>query len=67
MNKGHHILLCARSSDKGHTAIKDLESRNLSGSAEFVHLDVTDDVTIERAAKQIEKKHGKLDWLVNNA
>lgn len=68
MTKGpYHILLCARNAEKGNNAVKDLESRNLQGSAEFVQLDVTDDATIERAAKHVEGKYGKLDWLVNNA
>lgn len=64
---GYHVLLGARSTEKGNAAAKDLQSRQLPGSVEFMQLDVTDDDSIERAAKDVEKDHGKLDILVNNA
>jgi NAD(P)-dependent dehydrogenase (short-subunit alcohol dehydrogenase family) len=37
------------------------------GHAEFVELDVTDEVAIDRLAGTIDAKHGALDILVNNA
>lgn len=37
----------------------DLTSRNLPGSVEFLHLDVSDPTSIEAAAKTVEAKHGK--------
>ena len=68
MAKGsYHVLGGSRSQDKGNAAIKDLRSRNLVGSAEFVQLDVTNDDSIDRAVADVEKNHGKLDVLVNNA
>jgi NAD(P)-dependent dehydrogenase (short-subunit alcohol dehydrogenase family) len=53
--------------DKGTAALKDLEARNLPGSAELLHLDVTSDETINAAAASVGKDHDKLDILVNNA
>lgn len=63
----YHVLLGARSAEKGNTAVKDLESRNLPGSVSFAHIDVTDDSTLEAAAKKVETEYGCLDVLVNNA
>lgn len=68
MAKGsYHVLVGSRSEDKGNAAVKDLRSRNLPGSSEFIQLDVTNDESIERAAANVERNHGKLDMLVNNA
>lgn len=65
--QSYHVLVGSRSEDKGKAALKELQSRNPSGSAEFIQLDVTDDDSIERAAAKVEKDHGHLDILVNNA
>lgn len=68
LQKGtYHVLVGSRSTEKGTTALKDLQSRNYPGTAEFVPLDVTNDDTINAAASNLEKTHGKLDILVNNA
>ena len=57
----------SRSAEKGNAAVKELQSRNLPGSVEVIPLDVTNDDTIEHAASSVQRKHGKLDMLVNNA
>lgn len=68
MAKGsYHVLLGSRSSEKGNVALKELQSRNLSGSAEMLLIDVTKDDTIESAATTVQRNHGRLDMLVNNA
>ncbi len=68
MAKGsYHVLMGSRSPEKGNAALKELQSRNLAGSVEMIQLDVTDDDTIERAAATVQRNHGKLDMLVNNA
>ena len=68
MAKGaYHIILGARSSEKGTAAINELHSRNPSSSAELLLLDVTQDDSIEAAANKVERDHGRLDILVNNA
>jgi NAD(P)-dependent dehydrogenase (short-subunit alcohol dehydrogenase family) len=68
MAKGtYHVLVGARSPEKGQVAIQTLSSRNLPGTAEMLHLDVTEDSLIEAAAEHVKQTHGRLDVLVNNA
>ena len=68
MAKGsYHVLMGARSIDKGNTALQELRARDLPGSVEMLLLDLTRDDTIEAAATQVRRDHGRLDILVNNA
>lgn len=68
LSKGtYHILLGARSQQRGTAALKDLQSRNLPGSIEFIHLDLQDDAHIAHTTALISQKHGRLDVLINNA
>lgn len=68
MAKGsYHVLMGSRSIEIGNAALEELQSRNLAGSVEMIPLDMTDDDTIERAATTVQRNHGKLDILVNNA
>ncbi|KAA8648085.1 uncharacterized protein ATNIH1004_003968 [Aspergillus tanneri] len=63
----YHVLLGARSHEKGHAAVQALRSRGLPGSVEMLHIDVTDDSVIESAVRSVEQSFGYLDVLVNNA
>ena len=63
----YHVLLGSRNSNKGAAALQDLQSRNLPGSIELMHLDVRSDEHISQTATLIKEKHGKLDILFNNA
>jgi NAD(P)-dependent dehydrogenase (short-subunit alcohol dehydrogenase family) len=56
---GHTVYIGARSIERGEKAAAELGAR-------FVHLDVTDDASVDAAARQIETAGG-LDVLVNNA
>ncbi|CAE7185619.1 hypothetical protein CFE70_006328 [Pyrenophora teres f. teres 0-1] len=68
LQKGtYHVLFGCRSIAKGSAALQDLQSRNLSGSIEFVHLDVQKDEHISQVTLSAQQKHGKLDILFNNA
>lgn len=68
MAKGsYHVYLGSRSIDKGKIALRDLQSRGYTGTAELIQLDVTSDDSINAAVKTVEAAHGKLDVLVNNA
>jgi NAD(P)-dependent dehydrogenase (short-subunit alcohol dehydrogenase family) len=53
------VLLGSRSIEKGEAAVKDLKARNLPGKVELVQIDVTSDESIEKAAKQVQEKHGR--------
>ena len=57
----------ARSTDKGSNALQELRARDLPGSVEMLLFDLTRDDTIENAATQVRRDHGRLDILVNNA
>ena len=63
----YHVLLGARSSQKGTAALHELEAHNLPGTVELVSLDLQDDDTVAGVTETISRTHGKLDLLVNNA
>ena len=63
--KGIIVLVGARDQARGDEAARRLQSEGIEASA--VHLDVTDQATINSAASFIEETYGKLDILVNNA
>ena len=63
--QGCTMLVSARDQQRGEDAAQKLQSEGLD--ARFLHLDVTDQSTIDAAAERIEKEFQKLDILVNNA
>src|SRR5260370_34960256 len=63
--QGMIVLVGARDRARGEEAVERLQSEGVEASA--IHLDVTDQVTIDAAASYIDKTYGKLDVLVNNA
>ena len=56
---GHTVYVGSRNAERGRRAAERLGAR-------FLHLDVTDDASVEAAAKSVEADGG-LDVLVNNA
>jgi NAD(P)-dependent dehydrogenase (short-subunit alcohol dehydrogenase family) len=62
---GVHVLLAARDRAKGVDAALKLQGEGLD--VEALTLDVTDADSIASAAKDIGKKFGRLDILINNA
>lgn len=63
--RGVRVLVGARDAGRGKKAADDLKGEGID--ARFVELDVTNQATIDAAAKSVEKDFGKLDILVNNA
>lgn len=63
--QGITVLVGARDRTRGEAAASTLQAEGIEAS--FLHLDVTDQATIEAAASAIEQTYGKLDILVNNA
>jgi NAD(P)-dependent dehydrogenase (short-subunit alcohol dehydrogenase family) len=57
---GHTVYVGARDPERGKKAADELGAR-------FVQLDVTDDESVQAAAKQVREEAGSLDVLVNNA
>jgi len=62
---GLHVILAARDADRGNAARDELTSRGLQVSS--LTLDVSDDHSVEAAAREIDRQFGHLDILVNNA
>ncbi|HEX6484883.1 MAG TPA: SDR family NAD(P)-dependent oxidoreductase, partial [Ktedonobacteraceae bacterium] len=63
--KGLIVLAGARDQTRGDEAARRLQSEGIETLV--VHLDVTDQATINQAASFIDETYGKLDVLVNNA
>ncbi|EME39003.1 hypothetical protein DOTSEDRAFT_139568 [Dothistroma septosporum NZE10] len=63
----HHILLGARSLEKGTKAVRELQSQSQPGTVEVLHLDVSSYDSIQQAAKNVTTSHGYITSLVNNA
>jgi NAD(P)-dependent dehydrogenase (short-subunit alcohol dehydrogenase family) len=63
--QGITVLLGARDKGRGREAAAGLRSEGIN--AHFIQLDVTNQPTIEQAARRIEAEFGRLDILVNNA
>lgn len=59
------VLIGARDADRGRQAAEQLTQQGLD--AHHLPLDVTDDASVEAAARTIEQEYGHLDVLVNNA
>ena len=59
------VYVGARDVERGSQAAAEIAANG--GDARFVQLDVTDEQSIDRAARQIESESGRLDVLVNNA
>lgn len=57
---GHTVYVAARDPERGQRAARELGGR-------FVQLDVTNDESVQAAAKQVQDEVGHLDVLVNNA
>ena len=63
----YHILLCARSAEKAEAAVESLKSQASKSNVTPHVVDVTDDQSIERLFQDVERDHGRVDVLVNNA
>lgn len=59
--------MASRSLEKGNAASSALQAAGIKGKVSSIQLDVTDESSIAAAAKRVEKEHGRLDVLVNNA
>jgi NAD(P)-dependent dehydrogenase (short-subunit alcohol dehydrogenase family) len=57
---GHTVLAGARDQQRGTEAAREL-------GATFIHIDPTDDYSVEAAAARVRNEYGQLDVLINNA
>lgn len=63
--QGVHVILGSREGSKGVAAALRLQGQGLA--AEGLELSVTNSASIAAAVKQVEKRHGRVDILINNA
>lgn len=64
--RGIHVFLGSRDATRGSAAVEKLHRDGIE-NAELLELDVTDQASIEAAARKIRERDGKLDVLINNA
>jgi NAD(P)-dependent dehydrogenase (short-subunit alcohol dehydrogenase family) len=62
---GHHVVLSARSAERGEKAVKALADEDLK--VDFLLLDTGDDASIQRAARELKQRLKALHVLINNA
>lgn len=63
--KGVQVILGARNLEKGRAVVKEFEQVGLK--AETAQLEVTDSVSVANAVAEVDRRHGRLDILINNA
>jgi len=62
---GHHVILSARSAERGEKAVKALAKEGLK--TDFLLLDTADEESILRAARELKQRVKALNVLINNA
>lgn len=68
-DQSYHILLGSRSTEKGAAAAAQLRDdvSSTTSTLEVVQIDVDSDDSIASVFELVRSKHGRLDYLVNNA
>lgn len=66
-SENYHVVMTGRSQEKLQSAMSDVQQAGPKGTLSILQLDVTDENSIEEAAKHVRERHGRLDVLVNNA
>jgi NAD(P)-dependent dehydrogenase (short-subunit alcohol dehydrogenase family) len=64
---GAHVVLACRNKEKARRAFDELENDLDRSSFELLALDLSDLVSVRRAAEQFLAEHARLDLLINNA
>jgi NAD(P)-dependent dehydrogenase (short-subunit alcohol dehydrogenase family) len=62
-----HVIVAGRNLDACKTAVAEMQGEKMEGSLSALQLDVTNQHSVDAAAKQIEQQFGRLDVLINNA
>lgn len=65
----YHIYLGSRTLEKGTAALEKVKAEcpDSTNTVELLQIDVSSDESIEKAFEIVQKAHGHLDVLVNNA
>lgn len=64
---GAQVIIAEIDAHKGNLAQKQIGEENLSGSADFYQIDITDEKQIDQLYEYITEKYERLDVLINNA
>jgi NAD(P)-dependent dehydrogenase (short-subunit alcohol dehydrogenase family) len=59
--------VAGRNLDACKEAVAQIEKEGAKGSLSAIKLDVTDQISVDTAAKEVEQQFGRLDVLINNA
>ncbi|RBR11273.1 uncharacterized protein FIESC28_09157 [Fusarium coffeatum] len=64
----YHVVIGSRNEAKGQEAAENLQSLDsIRGTVSSIQLDVTNDTSVDNAARTLASEWGRLDILVNNA
>lgn len=63
--EGAQVVVSGRSDEKGEKVAARI--REAGGDATFVHLDVSDEASVQQAVTQTVERYGKITTLINNA
>lgn len=66
-SSSYHIVLGSRDLANGAVAVSALQKLPIRGTVEAIQIDVTDDASVDAAAREIRATFGRLDVLINNA
>jgi NAD(P)-dependent dehydrogenase (short-subunit alcohol dehydrogenase family) len=65
--RGAHVVLAVRSAERGHAALSAILAGNPRASLELAELDLANLTSVHRFADVLERRHGTVALLVNNA
>jgi NAD(P)-dependent dehydrogenase (short-subunit alcohol dehydrogenase family) len=63
----YHVIMAGRSQEKLKSAKAEIQDAGIKCSLSTLLLDVTNEMSIEEAARNVREQHGRLDVLINNA
>jgi NAD(P)-dependent dehydrogenase (short-subunit alcohol dehydrogenase family) len=64
----YHVILAGRNLEACKVALAEIQQDpEIKGSISAIQLDVTNQKSVDAAAKEVEKQFGRLDCLINNA
>jgi len=67
LKDGHTVILTSRDKQKGQDAIDSLIKERGAENLYYQQMDVSNQESVAQTVKAVEEKHGRLDWLINNA
>lgn len=66
-NKNAKVIIAVRNPQKGEKALDKIKAENAKADASVMIVDLADLKSVEKFAKEFQKKYDRLDMLINNA